>query len=1042
MKKFTISINLLIILLVGISVQQNIAQTLDERANALISQMTLEEKILQLHHEGGFNTADNTRLGIPGFFMADGPHGVRDGLATCFPVGIAMAATWDPELVYNIGVAMGKEFKAKGRHQALGPAMDLCRDPRNGRSPESGGEDPFLDAKITTALIQGIQKVGVIATAKHFNLVNKQNIRHTSNIIIDQRMLIEHYGLNFRSAVQEGGVMSVMNAYNLINGEKCAENYNLLTNILRTQWGFPYYVVSDWGSIWNTEAAITAGCNICMGSDNYQNDLLSLVQSGIVPESVIDDAVLKVLRTKIMAGMLDYYLPGNPDDINSTEHQQLSLEAARKSIILLKNENQLLPLDKNNITVALIGPSANVAQLDGTGSSYVTPFYTVTPREGIENKIGSSNVFYTKGCDINSNDTSGFNYARTLAANSDVIIYIGGLDVTQEGEGLDRIGGSIDLPGEQQNLINELSQVNSNIVVVLESGGICGVNNSIDNINSLIYAFYPGQEGGNAIADVLFGDYNPGGKLPVTMPKTDSQLPEWNEDFTDDYGCGYRWYDAESITPQFVFGYGLSYTTYSYSNLTVSPTSAPAGEFINVSVDVQNTGDRSGDEVVQLYLTDVNSSMPMPVKQLKGFKRITLSPGEIRTVNFRLTPEEFYYYDDSWERFSIEPGNFIVKVGGSSDNLPLSQEITLLDASPKPDLLISNLRYFPPYPSEGDEVVFVATIKNQGTAPSPDGTVHKVVFQVNGVEVSSSLEFNGSIPVGGIQLVSATTSSNGNNSWQAGNTGTYDVQAIVDPENIIDEWYDDNNSKTTELTVIPEPPVNIALNKPVVVSSIEAPGYEGDKAVDGQHSTRWSSQFSDPQFIYVDLESVTHIEQIDILWETAYGKDYEIQTSDDAINWTTVEHITNGDGGLDRIYLSSDSRYVRMYGNQRGTQWGYSIFEFEIYESIISDIDKNDINGIASALSDYYLENNYPNPFNPATKIRFTIAQNEKGKSKNVTLKVYDVLGNEVATLLNKELTPGNYEIPFDGSELASGVYLYRLQAGKYSDSKKMILLR
>ena len=512
------------------------AQTLDERANAIIAQMTLEERIQQLHHEGGFNTADNIRLGVPGFFMADGPHGVRDGMATCFPVGISMAATWDPNLIYEVGLAMGKEFKAKGRHQALGPCLDLCRDPRNGRSPESGGEDPYLDAKITTALVQGIQDEGVIATAKHFNLENKQNIRYTSNIIIDQRTLIEHYGLNFRSAVQEGGVMSVMNAYNLINGEKCAENFNLLTQILRTQWGFPYYVVSDWGSIWNTEAAITAGCNICMGSDHYQNELLNLVLSGFIPESTIDDAVLRVIRTKIMASMLDYYLPGNPDDINSIEHQQLSLEVARKSIILLKNENDLLPLSKNNVTVALIGPSANVAQLDGTGSSYVTPFYTVTPREGIENKIGSSNLYYAKGCDINSSDTSGFALARNLALNADFVVYIGGLDNTQEGEGLDRVTASIDLPGQQQNLINELSEVNSNIIVVLESGGICGINNCINNINSLIYAFYPGQEGGNAIADVLFGDYNPGGKLPVSMPKTDSQLPEWNEDFTDDHG--------------------------------------------------------------------------------------------------------------------------------------------------------------------------------------------------------------------------------------------------------------------------------------------------------------------------------------------------------------------------------------------------------------------------------------------------------------------------------------------------------------------------
>ncbi|MDH3268247.1 MAG: glycoside hydrolase family 3 C-terminal domain-containing protein [Ignavibacteria bacterium] len=1032
----------LVIILVIIPMQVPHPQTLDERANTIIGQMTLEEKIQQLHHEGGFNTADNTRLGVPGFFMADGPHGVRDGMATCFPVGISMAATWDPELIFNVGISMGKEFKGKGRHQALGPCMDLCRDPRNGRSPETGGEDPYLNAKITTALIQGIQNTGVIATAKHFNLVNKQNIRHNSNIIIDQRTLIEHYGLNFRSAVQEGGVMSVMNAYNLINGEKCAENFNLLTQILGTQWGFPYYVVSDWGSIWDTEAAITAGCNICMGSDHYQNELLNLVQLGFVSEAIIDDAVLRVLRTKIMAGMLDYYLPGNPDDINSTEHQQLALEVARKSIILLKNDNNLLPLNKNNITVALIGPSANIAQLDGTGSSYVTPFYTVTPREAIESKIGSANLYYTKGCDINSSDTTGFTTARNLALNADVVIYVGGLDVSQEGEGLDRVTGSIDLPGKQQILINELAQVNSNIVVVLESGGVCGINNCISNINALIYAFYPGQEGGNAIADVLFGDYNPGGKLPVSLPRTDSQLPEWNEDFTDDHGCGYRWYDAEGLIPQYSFGHGLSYTTFTYSNLFVSPTSAYAGEFINISVDVQNTGSLTGDEVVQLYLTDVNSSLVMPVKQLKGFKRVTLQPGETQTVEFVLTPEEFYYYDDGWSSFQIEPGAFIVKVGGSSDNLPLSAEFTLLDGTPKSDLLITNLKYFPPYPSVGDEIVFLATVKNQGTSPSPSGTLHKVIFKVNGEEVSLAIEFNESIPVGGMALISADTGLGGKNSWTAGPIGAYDIQAVIDPANIIGEWHEDNNSKSTSLRVIPSPPINIALNKLVVVSSIEGTGLEGENAVDGQRSTRWASQFSDPQFIYVDLESVTHIEQIDLIWETAFAEEYEIQISDNAIDWFSIDHITDGDGGMDRIFTSSEGRYVRMYGIQRGTEWGYSIFEFEIYSTRITQVDDDDNENNDYGIKGYNLENNFPNPFNPGTTLRYKIAD-----PGYVKLDIYNISGERITRLINGQHQPGNYEIYWDGKdnnnqEVSSGVYIYRLQAGQYLISKKMILLK
>ncbi|UCF65623.1 MAG: glycoside hydrolase family 3 C-terminal domain-containing protein, partial [bacterium] len=583
------------------------AQTLEDRINYYLNQMTLEEKIEQLHKEGGFNTADNTRLGIPGFQMADGPHGVRDGLATCFPVGIAMAASWDVDLVFRIGNAMGKEFRGKGKNQALGPCMDLCRDPRNGRSPESGGEDPYLCAQITSALISGIQSTPCIATAKHFNCVNQQNNRHYNNVIITERLLREHYGLNFRTAIQQGGVMSVMNAYNLINGEKCAQNPNLLTIILRGNWGFPFYVVSDWGSIWNSEAAINAGCDICMGSDHYQNDLLNLVQSGIVPESVIDTAVRRVLRTKLLAGMLDYYPRGDGNDVNSAEHQQLSREAARKCIVLLKNQDQILPLNPNVIdTIAVIGPSADVAQLDGSGSSYVTPYYSVSPKKGIENKIGFNKVIHFKGCDINSTDSSGFSIARNVAAVADMVIFVGGLDASQEGEGFDRVGGSVNLPGMQAALINQLAAVNSNIIVVLKSGGICAVNNFVNNIKGLIYAFYPGQEGGNSIADVLFGDYNPSGKLPVTLPVSDAQLPDWNNDFTDDYGCGYRWFDKMNLTPEYAFGFGLSYTDFTYANLTISPGTVLAGEMIRVSVDVTNSGARPGEEVVQLYITENN----------------------------------------------------------------------------------------------------------------------------------------------------------------------------------------------------------------------------------------------------------------------------------------------------------------------------------------------------------------------------------------------------------------------------------------------------
>lgn len=1026
-----------IFLLIALINQNNFSQTLDDRVNSILDQMTLQEKILQLHKAGGFNTADNIRLGIPGFVMADGPHGVRDGFATSFPVGISMAATWDRDLIYRVGLAMGEEFKGKGKHQALGPCMDLNRDPRNGRSPESGGEDPYLISQITSHLIKGIQDAGVIATAKHYNGVNKQIGRTSNNITVSERLLFEHYGLNFRTAVQEGGVMSVMNAYNLSNGEKCAENHHLLTDILRTHWGFPFYVVSDWSSIWNSENAINAGCNICMGSDNYENDLLNLVQGGSVSEDVIDDAVIKVLRTKILAGMLDYYPKGNPNDVNNLAHQQLCLEAGRESIILLKNEDNLLPLNKETITkVAVIGPSANVGQLDGSGSSYVTPYYSISPKEGIEDKIGVDKVSYAKGCDINSANTGGFQEALDLAAASDVVIYFGGLDGSQEGEGFDRVGSSTVLPGKQLDLINQLAAVNSNIIVVMESGGVCSINSAIGNIKSLIYAFYPGQEGGNALVDAIFGDYNPGGKMPVTMPKSDAQLPDWNNNFNDDYGCGYRWYDKQNIIPEFSFGFGLSYTTFEYNNLIITPSSAPLGEIISVSVDVKNTGAMAGDEVVQLYVSDTEASIEMPLKQLKDFKRINLQPGETKSVIFYLTPEAFYYFDDSFSSYQLEPGIYNIKVGGSSDNLPLSNNLNLLSADPKPDLRITNIKCFPPYPMKGEKVVFLAMIKNEGTGPSQQGVNHKVNFKVNGTEISSSVELTEPIPVGSIRLVCANVDNTGSNWWIAGESGTYEVEAVVDPDNFIDETTETNNSKTRQLEVFNKPPENLSLEKDVVVSSIEGTGLEGKNAVDGSLSTRWSSQFSDPQFIYIDLGEVQHIDQIDLVWEAAYGKEYKIDISDDANNWTTIEHVSNGDGSTDRILTSSDARYVRMYGIQRGTEWGYSLYEFEIYDlsDTVTSIKENQ-----SGFNDlkFELKNNYPNPFNPATDIQYTV-----GRSDFVSVKVYDILGKEVQILVNEYQKPGNYNILFNGRTLPSGVYFYCLQTSSSTETKKMVLLK
>jgi len=744
MKNRNTSHIIFIILLTIICNHQTFSQTVEARINQLISQMTIEEKVSQLYKAGAMHTADNTRLKIPGFVMADGPHGVRDGLATSFPVGIGMAATFDVELAEQVGVALGKEFRGKGKHQALGPAMDMTRDPRNGRTPESGGEDPYLNALINSSVIKGMQSAGIIATAKHYNGKHQQINRNGNDYKISQRNLLEHYGLNFRTSVQdagamsimsaynrvngdqaaessnllstilrkkwgfpglnfrtsvqEAGAMSIMSAYNRVNGDQAAESSNLLSTILRKKWGFPFYVVSDWGAVHTSEKAIKAGTDICMGSDNYENDLLNLVNTGKVTVGVIDEAVRRVLRTKIMTGMLDYLPLGNPSDVNSPAHQALCLEAGKKSIVLLKNQNNILPLNKNSINkiavlplgnpsdvnspahqalcleagkksivllknqnnilplnknsinkIAVLGPNAAIMQTDGSGSSWVTPFYTVTPKQGIENYVGPQKVLYAKGVEISGGYASDLGTAMQYVTQADVVIYFGGLDPSQEGEGFDRTNGSIELPGRQKEFINLLTQYHQKVIVVLISGGICGVNSFINDIEGLIHGFYPGQEGGNAIAQVLFGDYNPAGRLPVTIPKNDSQLPTEITDFNfdNDYGCGYRWFDEKGLVPEFPFGFGLSYTTFSYSNIKVNTNHTHMGNIVEVSVDVKNTGTRSGEEVVQLYLTENPSYITKPKKELKGFKRVFLDVNETKTVTFQITPNELYHFNQS-----------------------------------------------------------------------------------------------------------------------------------------------------------------------------------------------------------------------------------------------------------------------------------------------------------------------------------------------------------------------------------------------------------
>lgn len=1032
--------NKIIFLIIILSIL-SLPQSVEQRIDSLLGMMTTAEKILQLHKEGGMNTQDNVRLNIPGFIMADGPHGVRDGLATSFPVGIAMAATWDTSLARRVGAAMGKEFRAKGKNQMLGPAMDMTRDPRNGRTPESGGEDPVLNALINAAVTKGVQSTPVIATVKHYNGKHRQNNRTNNNYIISQRQLMEHYGVNFRKSVQDAGAFCVMSSYNLVNGSQAAESFPLLTNILRTEWGFPYYVVSDWGGIKNSKKAIQAGNDICMGSDHYQNDLLSLLNNNTISMSDINKAVKNVLRTKILSGIADYLPNGKTEHINSTEHQQLCLEAGMKSIVLLKNQGSILPLDKTVIqSVAVIGPNANKLPLDGTGSSYVTPFYSVSPRAGIENLIGTPKVLFAEGCSISGGYAPDYADALTKAGQAEVVIYIGGLDQSQEGEGLDRANNSIELPGNQKEMILQLAAINPNIIVVLISGGITGVNAYSNNVKGIVQCFYPGQEGGNAIAKVLFGEYNPSGKLPVSIPVNDNQLgPQITDfDFTNDFGCGYRWFDNNTFSPQYVFGYGLSYTSFTVSDLIIEDDAVQNGYNVKASVIVSNIGSRAGTETVQFYLSKNSSVVTRDKKALIGFSKVFLNPGESTTVYFTLTPEMLYYFDEISQSYKVEDGVYTLRAGNSSGNLPEQKNFTILPGTSRPDLQIANIYSVPRYPLPGERVQFAATIVNRGTGATPAGVPVSVRFKVNGTYISKSVSFTTPIKPGGMGLVYGDMPESNSIFWNAETAGENIVEAIVNDAGVIEETYVNNNTAQLNFRVYPHPPVNLAQRKAVYVTSVEAPGLEGYRMVDGNYGTRWSSAFSDPQQLLISFGNQIEFTMIRLLWETAYGKEYYIQSSNDSLNWTNLYYRNNGQGGIEEIPVNGNGKYLRMLLIRRGTEWGYSLYELEV----LNLTGNGEAEGEQAIPKSHNLEQNFPNPFNPSTAIRFTL------REKNlVSIRIYNALGQIVKNVDLGERHAGDYEENLEMINFASGIYYYSLvminQSGETEIlTKPMLLLK
>jgi beta-glucosidase len=667
---------------------------MQKKIESLIKQMTLEEKVLLLAGKDFFHTNAIERLGIPSIKVTDGPHGDRtiDDAdpkrtipATCFPTAVAMAATWNPDLIYRVGVALGEETRARGCAILLGPCVNIHRSPLGGRNFESYSEDPYLSSQMTVSIIKGIQSTKTSACVKHFALNNSEYQRMTISSEVDERTIREIYFPSFEKAVKEADTWSVMCSYNKVNGTHASENHRLLTEILKDEWGFRGLVMSDWYATHNTVPAANAGLDLEMpGPARFFGEaLVKAVKEGKVDEKLIDDKVRRILGVMIKTGALDGKISAIDQNKEFPAHGKLAREVAEEAIVLLKNNNHLLPLDKSKIkTLAVIGPNAASASIQGGGSAYIQPYYKIAPLDAIKNLCSDNiTVIHELGWD-ETQSADLLNRAVKAAASAEVAIVFAGTTDKHESEGFDR--KDMDLPPGQNELISQVTKVNPKTIVVLNNGSPLAMP-LLDKVPAVIEAFFPGQECGNAIASVIFGLVNPSGKLPDTFPKRLEENPAFpNYPGANDkvvYGegiyVGYRHYDTKNVESLYPFGYGLSYTTFEYSNLKVSPAKAKAGDKIKVSVDVKNTGKVAGKEVVQVYVSDVASSVPRPPKELKAFYKVALNPGQKKKVEFLLTKQAFAFYDVKQKNWVVEPGEFEILVGSSWRDIKAKEKIIL-----------------------------------------------------------------------------------------------------------------------------------------------------------------------------------------------------------------------------------------------------------------------------------------------------------------------------------------------------------------------------
>ena len=945
-----------------VPIYQNSKAPLESRVSDLFKRLTQDEK-MDLLTGTDFTTRPIPRLGVPALSMADAGQGVRGGMesttgpATAFPSGVAMAATWDPVLVGRIGKAIGEEAlnKGTGVQTVLGPAINIHRSPLGGRNGEYFSEDPYLAGRLAVDYVKGLQSTGCGACVKHYAANNEEIDRGFVNVKVGERALREIYLPAFEAAVKEGHVWSLMSSYNKVNGYHSSANHYLLTDVLKKCWGFDGMVMSDWGGVHETVGAVMAGNDLEMPGPGYlkKSNIDRALKAGLITQTAIDENVIRILRTDIRVGLLDNPRIRNSKIVNSPAHQHLTFEAASKGIVLLKNEGNVLPLDRKRIkSIAVIGPGANEMEVGANGSPYVQPFYSIQPLDGLKKAAKAGTTFrYARGTEsgepvpatalslpdgsgpglngeyfANRNlegppafvrtdskiqfDWSGksltglgsSNYSvrwtgkllapktgtyhlvlsaddgcrlfvngkqlidhwvetavTSLGANIDLVAgqsydlkieyfqaagdavarfdwTVPGMEryadavqaarqsdvaiicattMGQEGEGNDR--PSMDLPGDQDGLIKAVAAVNKRTIVVLNTGTPVTMTAWLNRVPGILETWFPGQEGGAALAAILFGDVNPSGKLPDTFAARREDYPDFGNfpgvhgqvNYPEGIYVGYRHFDKHGIKPIFPFGHGLSYTSFKYGPLHVSKLGG-TGAF-KVSLNVTNTGHRSGAEVVQLYVHDQHPKIDKPVQELKGFIKVMLAPGQCESVAMNILPRSFAYCDVPGKQWKADAGQYEIEVCASSRDIRQRTSVTLPTTYREPI----------PYMSE--------------------------------------------------QKVAAAEK-------------------------------------------------DLALGRLVAVSSTETrPDVLASNAVDGDDTTRWSSEFTDPQWISVDLGKTETVNHVILKWESAFAASYQIQTE-------------TGGGGVELAkFPPTPAHWIRLYATKRGTEFGVSLFSFEVY---------------------------------------------------------------------------------------------------------------